>query len=77
MKRRDILLGAGAALAAGGTAWFARSQPEALTQSEFVPLPPSLNTLFRRIFALERGIVRRCGARGMPFGLSILAVGRR
>jgi len=48
-----------------------------LTQSEFVPLPPSLNTLFRRIFALERGIVRRCGARGMPFGLSILAVGRR
>ena len=47
------------------------------SNGEFVPLPPSLNTLFRRIFALERGIVRRCGARGMPFGLSILAVGRR
>ena len=49
----------------------------ASNQSEFAPLPPSLNTLFRRIFALERGIVRRCGPRGMPFGLSILAVGRR
>ena len=47
------------------------------TQSDFAALPASLNTLFRHIFALERGIVRRCGARGMPFGLSILAVGRR
>ena len=47
------------------------------TQTEFDALPATLNTLFRRIFALERGIVRRCGARGLPFGLSILAVGRR
>ena len=47
------------------------------TQSEFDSLPGPVNSLFRRIFALERGIVRRCGTRGMPFGLSILAVGRR
>jgi len=35
MKRRELLAGAGAAVAMSGAAWLARSQTEALTQSQF------------------------------------------
>jgi membrane-bound lytic murein transglycosylase B len=35
MRRREILIGGTAAMAAAGAAWLARSQPEALTQSQF------------------------------------------
>lgn len=44
--------------------------------NEFAPMHPAVNEAFRRVFAIERRFVPRCGRVGMPFGLSIAAVGR-
>jgi hypothetical protein len=55
--------------------WLSRARsPSDRARSDFRPLPPALNSILRRVAALELNASRRVS---LPFGTSLFAVARK